>query len=95
VERIFENEADFLFAFTLGTSKAVAHSVNRGGVDPINAKLQRAMTCDENDGFGFSQHSIEVVVACVEKRRPSFHLIGCCSARRRLYYTKGLDRIGR
>jgi hypothetical protein len=41
VERIFENEADFLFAFTLGTSKAVAHSVNRGRVDPINAKLQR------------------------------------------------------
>ena len=42
-KRIFENDADFVFAFTLGTSKGVAHSVNGGCIDPVNAKLERAM----------------------------------------------------
>jgi hypothetical protein len=31
------------------------------------------MNRDENDGSGFSQPSIEVVIARVEKGKPSFH----------------------
>ncbi|SRR6266478_1730058 len=46
-ERIFENDADFVFAFTLGTSKGVAHSLSGGRVDPVNATLERAMNCGD------------------------------------------------